>query len=129
MAFDYASTDWAFNMTDLTVCAAFVTEQTGITPTDIKVRLGLSAGTDPAGVTVYRPWFVAARILANRKIQLLGARGADFVDPLLIAEELMRTQAGIDLRLGLTVPPGMEAVMRVIEAAFGGFELNTIGTW
>ena len=109
MAFDYAS--YGFDLTDRTACVAVVTEKTGLAPTDLALNLGVSAGTDPSGTTVYRPYYVAARLLSTRKTQLLSGEGASFADPFEVAQQLMRQQLAIDRMLNLTIPSGMRAVL------------------
>lgn len=105
---------------DLTQSANLVTEKTGLTPSDLNTLLSVSAGTDEGGATVYRPYFVAAKLLSTRRTQLVQAEGATFVDPLSVAAEYLRAQRGIDLSLNLTIPKGSEALNASLAPRIGG---------
>lgn len=115
--------------------ASLVTEKTGLAPSDLDALLQVTAGTavDPdtgEGVTVYRPYYVAAKLLATRRTQLTEAEGVGFVDPLKVAEEYLRLQAALDSAFGLSVPAGTEAVMKTVvgQVARSGY-VPVIGTW
>lgn len=95
---------------DKIACTTLVQGRTGLTPDDLDTLLEVSAGTRPDGVTkVYRPYYVTARLLATRKVQLTGGEGASMVDPLKVAAENLSQQQDVDQALELTVPRGMAA--------------------
>lgn len=95
---------------DKTQSKALVVERTKLpASSDLDSMLDVSAGT-LNGVTVYRPYYVCARVLGQRVMQLKAAEGATFVDPLLMILEFLKMQRAIDLAAGLIVPEGMEAV-------------------
>lgn len=105
---------------DLAQSKALVTEKTGLTPSDLDTLLGITAGTDSADAVVYRPYYVAAKLLATRRTQLTQAEGASFVDPMAIAAEYLATQRSIDLALDLEVPSGAEALAKSLAPRVGG---------
>lgn len=107
MAIDWTAGDTDYR--DMDECAALVKEKTGLNPSDLKTQLLLSAGVDPNNTTIYRPYFVAGWFLRTRKSQLVRAEGAEWIDPLRMADQFMVTQASIDRALNLTVPEGYEA--------------------
>lgn len=109
--------------------AALVTEKTSLSPSDLDTLLDVSAGT-LNGQTVYRPYFVSAKLLANRRVQIAQAEGAVFVDPLKVARELLETQRSIDLSLGLVVPSGSEAVPSLLWPRFpAAAQAENNGVW
>jgi hypothetical protein len=85
--------------------------------------LVMSAGT-VAGVTHYRPFWVAARFIAQdpdiRDISEAGGE-AKFTLAQPRIDELMASQSAYDLAYGLTVPPGMQAI---VDSNHGGIAAN-----
>lgn len=75
---------------------------------DIDTLLTASAGTDPASVTQYRPYLVAAILLqtARNTSNVLEAKGARFSSHRETITELMRLQQRADTKLELTIPDG-----------------------
>lgn len=110
-------------------CATLVTEKTGLTPSDLDTLLDVSAGT-AGDVTYYRPYYVAAKLLATRRTQLVKAEGAEFVDPLAVAREYLGTQQALDAALGLDLPDGMEArISQLQPRTVSGGSAATDGAW
>jgi hypothetical protein len=75
-------------------------------------QLQVSAGKNPAQETIFRPYFVASRFLEQLRSQqqISKADGAEFTGLALPIASLLNQQAALDTALGLTVPPGFEAV-------------------
>jgi hypothetical protein len=75
-------------------------------------QLEISAGKNPEQVTVYRPYYVAAKFLEQLRSQqtISEADGAKFTGLALPIASLLSMQAALDTSLGLTVPPGFEAI-------------------
>ena len=102
----------ALDFTSLTDMRALVVEKTQLTaPSDLDNLLTDSAGLtkDDTPVTTYRPYYVCAYLLRTRVYQLIKAEGAEFLDPLKMADEFMSQQRSLDGALDLTIPSGMEA--------------------
>lgn len=108
------------DFTDVSVMLTLVEELAGSAPSDAESMLSQSAGTHTDDtVTVYRPYYVAARIL-NRQLntrRLRSARGAKFDSPSQTIAALMRQQGAEDDRLAdehtdWTIPEGHEANSR-----------------
>lgn len=104
--------------TDLTVMNSLVLTITGLTePTDLDSLLTDSAGKHTSDtVTVYRPYYVAARLLerALNTRRLQSADGAVFDKPITTIRALMRQQAARDEAVlednaDFTIPAGHEA--------------------
>lgn len=94
---------------DLTQSTSLVTELTGgLTPTDLTARVEASSAKDPEGVVVYRPYYVAARLLSDRPTQIESASGVQFRATKTIMRELYETQAAFDTRYDLDVPQGVQ---------------------
>jgi hypothetical protein len=109
----------ALDYTDDAVMNSLVLEITGLTePTDLDSLLEDSAGTHTAAtVTVYRPYYVAAKLLerALNTKRLQSADGAVFDRPAVTIRGLMRQQAARDKMLAedhadWVVPDGHEAI-------------------
>lgn len=75
-------------------------------------QLEVSAGKNSAAETVYRPYYVAAKFLEQLRSQqtVSEADQAKFTGLALPIASLLGQQAALDKALGLTVPPGFEAV-------------------
>ncbi|CAA9575889.1 MAG: hypothetical protein AVDCRST_MAG86-2170 [uncultured Truepera sp.] len=83
--------------------------------------LELTAGTGrfdvegvPTDVTVYRPFYAAARWLRQNPKHIVEARGlvgAKYADLEAVVNDLIEMQAPEDARLDLTIPFGYEAVV------------------
>lgn len=122
----------AISYTDATAMLAMVRSLTTIdsaTVSDDLVNLYLedSAGTNPAGVAVFRPYFVASMLVrTNRNDQaIVSADGATFQNlkveqpgtaqtffnlPALV-QGYMEQQQRLDRSLKLTVPEGFAAIL------------------
>lgn len=86
---------------------ARATERSGVTDAAlIEEQLHLTAGKTPEGETMYRPYWVAAELLDQRRQQIMAAEGATFRDVQLTIDALRRSQWGIDGQFKLTVPAG-----------------------
>ena len=101
--------------TDLAAALSRAKERSGATAANdefLTEILNLSAGKDAAGATHYRPMYVAADFLEqNRALQALDeAKGVKFTRQATTIASLRKLQASIDAALGLTVPPGFEAL-------------------
>lgn len=105
--------------TSLSEANALALELTGLdgAPTDLDALLEDSAATHTAdGVTVHRPYYVAAQVLdrqANTS-RLRQARGATFDPPAVRIRALRRQQAAFDEAMldehaDYTIPPGHDA--------------------
>ncbi|WP_088893198.1 hypothetical protein [Leptolyngbya ohadii] len=83
--------------------------------------LTISAGTDPANVTQYRPFLVAAKLLEQLRSQqsIKSAEGAVFSGLATPIASLLAQQAAIDEALSLTVPAGFEVVATAAPAPTG----------
>lgn len=100
--------------TDLTAMSTLVTELAGTTPTDLDSLLTDSAGKHTNDtVTIYRPYYVAARILDRQAntTRLREARGARFDPPAVRIHALRKQQATFDEAMlddeaDYEVPPG-----------------------
>jgi hypothetical protein len=99
--------------------AAMVTALSGKTPADLELRLELSAGTrartnaDPSAperITVYRPWFVAAQLIDEEIFVPESTPDVTFRRRARAVASLMGSQSGVDRRLALEVPKGMDAM-------------------
>lgn len=73
----------------------------------VQEMLGYSAGTKD-GVTFYRPWYVAAALLAQdiKANNLIKAGDVQFLSKEGIIKALIATQRSLDISLGLTLPLG-----------------------
>lgn len=73
--------------------------------------LGLSAGVNLGGVTVYRIYYVAAKYLQQVRSQhiLSEGDGAKFTGLAVPIASLFDLQSSEDFALGLVVPPGFES--------------------
>lgn len=105
--------------TDIAVMNTLVLGITGVTePTDLDSLLADSAGTHTAAATtVYRPYYVAARVLERQlnTRRLQSADGAVFDRPIVTIRSLMRQQAARDRMLAedhadWVIPDGHEAI-------------------
>jgi hypothetical protein len=99
----------------LAAALARAKERSGATAADdayLTELLTLSAGTDPAGVTQYRPFLVAALWLEqNQAKQALKKAGdVEFTGLTTPIASLLSLQASLDRSLQLTVPKGFEAL-------------------
>lgn len=76
----------------------------------IGVQIDVTAGT-LADAKVYRPYYVAAQYLEQKRSQqaLLEGGGAKFSNLATPIASLFRQQAALDAALGTVVPPGMES--------------------
>jgi hypothetical protein len=112
--------------TDLTDATAFVISLTTVKGREaiIQQKLIDSAGTltggraiggvnVPSGATIYRPYYVAARLLQqNRTDQALeSADGAKFTGMTIPIESFMTEQRALDASLNLEIPPGFAALV------------------
>ncbi len=79
-----------------------------VAPSDLGPLLESLAGKDPVGEPIYRPYLVCASYL-DAKSKLAEGEGAKFRIEARAAAYRAR-QALLDTALGLTVPPGTEAV-------------------
>lgn len=97
---------------DLSWCVALVLAELKLTsaPYDLEASLEATAGLDPTGVETYRPYlYCANRIDSDGQLES-GRGGTTFrVNPRVMA--YLKRQAQLDSALGLTVPPGTEAVL------------------
>lgn len=99
--------------TSLPACSELTLSLAGLTdePDDLTALLTSTAGSKLVGtssVTYYRPYYVAALILARKLGQITTAEGVTFRAPPV--QSLLRQQAALDSALGLTVPPGTSAM-------------------
>lgn len=108
----------ALDYTSLSDMQTLVPEVTGVTaPSDLDNLLGDTAGKHTSEtVTVYRPYYVAARILERvlNTSRLQEAEGVIFDRPAVTIRAFMRQQAAEDERwldehADYTVPAGHEA--------------------
>lgn len=100
--------------------ADIVIERVAAEPIDIEETLEVSAGTDAEGTKVFRPYYVAARLLSMRRAQLKQAEGVEFRHPREVAQEYFDYQLAIDRRYELTIPAGMSAnVAKLNQQAAG----------
>jgi hypothetical protein len=85
---------------------------------DIEDLLELSAGKDSSGVTHYRPWFVAARMVQqDPDIQSISeADKVVFTGWLPTIRSWLEDQMGYDASLALTIPPGYSAAVALARA-------------
>lgn len=97
--------------TDKTLATGVVTEKISATPGDLEALLDSSSAQDPNGVLVYRPYFVAGKMLLAKRAHLESAEGAKFVDPRASAQEFILLQRNLDKVYNLDVPKGMEAIL------------------
>lgn len=77
-------------------------------------QLVISAGTDPASSTMYRPYYVAAKFLEQLRSQQALSKAEDGVTFTGLAkpiESLLGLQAALDKSMDLTVPEGFEAIL------------------
>jgi hypothetical protein len=77
-------------------------------------QLVISAGKNSSDVTIYRPYYVAAKFLEQLRSQQILSKAEDGVTFTGLAkpiESLLNLQAALDLSLGLTVPEGFEAIL------------------
>lgn len=72
--------------------------------------LELTSGLTPGGVTVYRPYYVAARLLRQRRQNLRAGEGATFRRMTAEASDLERLQRQVDEALETTVPAAFALV-------------------
>ncbi len=97
---------------DLNSCVELVLSelQLKVAPYDLEAVLEATAGLNPAGIETYRPYlYCAARIDSDSQLES-GRGGTTFrVNPRVMA--YLKRQAQLDSALGLTVPPGTEAVL------------------
>ena len=105
----------ALDFSDITAMSALAEALAGSAPTDSDSMLEQSAGTHD-GTTVYRPYYVAARVLARQPNtrRLRSARGTQFDRPSATITGLMRQQAAEDERHARehrdwSIPAGHEA--------------------
>lgn len=84
-------------------------------------QLQISAGANADQETVYRPYYVAAKFLEQLRTQqtIRKADGAEFTGLALPIASLMGLQSSIDQSLGLTVPPGFEAIAITLDGSIG----------
>lgn len=84
--------------------------------------LGVSAGTNPQGVTVFRVYYVAAKFLQQLRSQhtISEGDGAKFTGLAVPIASLLDLQMGEDAALGLIVPPGFEANSGIISSRVFG---------
>ncbi len=98
--------------TELDSCVELVLSELGLTvaPYDIEAVLEATAGLDPTDVETYRPYlYCANRIDSDSQLES-GRGGTTFrVNPRVMA--YLKRQAQQDSALGLTVPPGTDAVL------------------
>lgn len=112
--------------TDLTDATSFVVQLTGVQGRGaiIQQKLNDSMGklttskaiagtTYPANTPIYRPYFVAAKILQQNRadVTLKSADGATFTNLEGMIQSLMDEQLRLDQSLNLEVPPGFAAVL------------------
>lgn len=112
--------------TDLTDATAFVVQLTSVQGRGaiIQQKLRDSAGKlkggrdidgtqYASGTTIYRPYWVAAKLLQqNRPDQVLtGADGASFSNLVTMIQSMMDEQLRLDQSLGLEIPSGFAAVL------------------
>lgn len=104
------------NFSDLTEMQAFTEslEPRAYNATEAEAMLELSKGTDEDGGVHYRPWYVAAKRVQTNAAQLREARGAQFQDPLDVADRLLEQQDNYDKAKNLTVPDAYKAYRRGI---------------
>ena len=76
--------------------------------------LDLATGTDASGTTHYRPMWVAAKLITTNTNQLTEGRGAVFVDPLGVVDEMLEQQLNYDETRALNVPDAYKAYRRGI---------------
>ena len=100
----------ALDYSDLSACAAFVSDQTGLEPDDLETLLEVSAGTK--GEAIYgRPYLVAAMLLgrvAHDDLLLKAKDGVTFSNPEATIKGWLAMQGALDAALGLTIPSGFE---------------------
>lgn len=119
---------------DLQWCKELVTEKTKLNPSDLEPLLQVSAGKSADGVTVYRPYYVVARLLASRAQQVTRADVIEFVNPLEIYNESLKLQRALDQSMELIIPEGMEATDEILRPAgttvkaFSG-SVRSVGIW
>lgn len=105
MALDYGN---------LSACASFVTDQTTLEPDDLETLLEASAGKGADGKSIYRPYLVAALLLARMShddLLLKAKDGITFGDPAATIAGWRAMQTALDAALGLTIPSGFPAVV------------------
>ena len=100
-----------YDYQNVDVCSNLVTEKTGLNPSDLKTRLELTSGVDPDGAQHYRPYYMAAKLLRERRDVLVTLPGGVKVDTQTAANEYMATQGSLDGLLSLTVPPNAVATV------------------
>ena len=72
--------------------------------------LEITSGTTPAGITVYRPYYVAARLLRQRRQNLRAGDGAEFRRMTAEASDLENLQRQVDETQETTVPSAFALV-------------------
>ncbi len=101
-------------------CVALVISELklAVAPYDLEAVLEVTAGLDPVGVEIFRPYLYCASYLDAQGL-LTEGEGAKFRVEAQAAAYRAR-QAQLDSALSLTVPPGTEAHMPTRAGPYSG---------